>query len=147
MSLIDRINEDFVAAMKSKDESKVSVLRMLKSALQNTKIQLQKELTDDDAIKAIQREIKQRKDSIATYETGGRAELKKKKKAEIEVLSVYMPEQLSDEELTKIVKAAIEETGATGPSDMSKIMGNVMPQVAGRADGGTISAKAKELLS
>lgn len=146
MSLIDKINEDFITAMKAKDEGQVSVLRLLKSALQNAKIAEQKELSDDDVIKVVQKEIKQRKDSIATYETGGRAELADKEKAEIEILSVYMPAQLSDEELTAIVKSAIEETGATGMADMGKIMGKVMPQVAGKADGNQVSAKVKELL-
>ena len=147
MALIEQLEKDYVEAMKSKDESQVSVLRMLKSAVQNSKIQLQKELTDDDVIKIIQSQIKQRKDSIATYETGGRTELADKEKAEIEILSKYMPEQISDEELTSIVKTAIEETGATGPADMGKVMGKVMPQVAGRSDGGAVSAKVKELLS
>lgn len=147
MSLNDKINDDFVTAMKSKDETKVSVLRLLKSALQNYQIAEQKELSDDDIIKVIQKEIKQRKDSISTYETGGRSELADKEKAEIEVLTKYMPQQLSNEELTEIVEKAIAETGATSEADIGKVMGRVMPQVAGRADGGQVSAKAKELLS
>lgn len=146
MSLIDNINSDLVDAMKSKDEAKVSVLRMLKSALQNEKIKAGKDLADEDIIKVIQTQIKQRRDSIATYEAGGRNELADKEKSEIEALSTYMPEQLSDEELTAIVKSAIEETGATSMADMGKIMGKVMPQVAGRADGNAVSSKVKELL-
>lgn len=146
MTLIEQTEKDYVEALKAKNEITVSVLRMLKSALQNNKIQLQKELTDDDAIKVVQKEIKQRKDSIATYETGGRSELADKEKKEIEILSAYMPAQLSNEELTAIVKSAIEETGATSSADLGKVMGKVMPQVAGKADGGQISAKAKELL-
>jgi len=146
MALIEQIDKDYVKAMKSKDEVQVSVLRMLKSALQNAKIAEQKELSDDDVIKVVQKEIKQRKDSIATYETGGRVELADKEKAEIEILSAYMPAQLSNEELTAIVKSAIEETGATSMADMGKIMGKVMPQVAGKADGNQVSAKVKELL-
>jgi uncharacterized protein YqeY len=146
MSLIEQINKDYIDALKSKEAEKVSVLRMLKSAIGNAKIQLQKDLTDDDIVKVVQSQIKQRKDSIATYEAGNRAELADKEKDEIEVLSAYMPEQLSDEELTLIVKSAINETGATSAADMGKVMGKVMPQVAGRADGGQISAKVKELL-
>lgn len=147
MSLVDKINIDFITAMKSKDETKVSVLRLLKSALQNYQIAEQKELSDDDIIKVIQKEIKQRKDSISTYETGGRLELADKEKAEIEVLAKYMPQQLSNEELTEIVEKAIAETGATSEADIGKVMGRVMPQVAGQADGGQVSAKVKELLS
>jgi len=146
MALIEKIDGDYINALKNKEAEKVSVLRMLKSALQNAKIAEQKELSDDDVIKVVQKEIKQRKDSIATYETGGRAELADKEKAEIEVLSAYMPQQLSDEDLTAIVKSAIGETGATGMADMGKIMGKVMPQVAGKADGSQVSAKVKELL-
>lgn len=146
MALIEQINSDFMSAMKSKDEAKVSVLRMLKSALQNEKIKLGSDLADDDVIKVIQSQIKQRKDSISTYEAGGRAELADKEKSEIEVLIAYMPQQLSDEELTAIIKSAIDETGATSMQDMGKIMGNVMPKVAGKADGSQVSAKVKELL-
>lgn len=146
MALTEKIDGDYVDALKNKEAEKVSVLRLLKSALQNAKIAEQKELSDDDVIKVVQKEIKQRRDSIATYETGGRAELANKEKAEIEVLSAYMPAQLSDEELTAIVKSAIAEVGATGMADMGKIMGKVMPQVAGKADGNQVSAKVKELL-
>jgi len=147
MALIEQIEKDYVEAMKSKDESKVSVLRMMKSALQNEKIKIGHDLSDEEIVKVVQSQIKQRKDSIETYTAGGRTELADKEKSEIEFLSAYMPEQLSDDELTTIVKAAIETTGATTAADMGKVMGNVMPQVAGRADGGQISAKVKELLA
>lgn len=147
MSLIDTINDDFVAAMKAKNETEVSVFRLLKSALQNYQIAEKKELSDDEVIKVIQKEIKQRRDSIETYEAGDRAELAEKEKDEIEILKKYIPAQLSDEELGKIVQAAITQTGATTPADMGKVMGRVMPQVAGRADGGQVSSKVKELLS
>jgi hypothetical protein len=146
MALLDQINKDFVDAMKSRDEIKVSVLRMLKSALQNEKIKAGNNLSDDDTVKVIQREIKQRRDSIETYEAGGRSELAAKEKAEIEVLTKYMPQQLSNEELTVIVKSAIEETGATSMQEMGKVMGKVMPKIAGKADGNEVSAKVKELL-
>ncbi|MEI8061089.1 MAG: GatB/YqeY domain-containing protein [Candidatus Berkelbacteria bacterium] len=147
MSLIDQIESDYIAALKAKETEKVSVLRMLKSALQNEKIKIGHDLSDEEIIKVIQSQIKQRKDSIEIFAAGGRTELADKEKVEIEFLSAYMPEQLSDDELTSIVKAAIETTGATTAADMGKVMGNVMPQVAGRADGGQISAKVKELLS
>ncbi len=146
MGLIDQINNDFVAAMKEKNEAKVSVLRMLKSALQNYQIAEKKELSDEDVAKVIQKEIKQRKDSIATYESGNRKELADKEKVEIEILSAYMPQQLSGDELKIIVQSAIEETGATSSADIGKVMGKVMPGVVGRADGGQVSACVKELL-
>jgi len=147
MALTDKIKDDFVDALKTKNVSKPSVLRMLKSALHNYQIAEKKELSDNDVIKIVQKEIKQRKDSIATFETGGRAELAEKEKKEIEILSKYMPQQLSGDELTKIVQAAIAETGASGPADIGKVIGRVMPQVAGRADGGQVSTKVKEFIS
>lgn len=147
MSLINTINDDFVVAMKEKNEVKVSVLRMLKSALQNYQIAEKKELSDDEVIKIIQKEIKQRRDSIATFTSGGRVELADKEKKEVEILKRYMPAQLSDEELTKIIEAAIAETAATTPAEMGKVMGKVMPRVAGKTDGGQVSAKVKELLT
>jgi len=147
MMLLEQIEKDYINAMKTKNDSVVSVLRMVKSALQNEKIKAGKELSNNDAIKIIQREIKQRKDSIENYQAGGRIELVKQEQSEMEILEKYLPEQLSDKELTQIVRSAIQEVGATATSDLGKVMGKVMPQVAGRADGGQISAKVKELLS
>ena len=147
MMLLEQIEKDYINAMKTKNDSVVSVLRMVKSALQNEKIKAGKELSNNDAIKIIQREIKQRKDSIENYQAGGRIELVKQEQSEMEILEKYLPEQLSDKELTQIVRSAIQEVGATAISDLGKVMGKVMPQVAGRADGGQISAKVKELLS
>jgi len=145
--LLEQIEKDYINAMKTKNDSVVSVLRMVKSALQNEKIKAGKELSNNDAIKIIQREIKQRKDSIENYQAGGRIELVKQEQSEMEILEKYLPEQLSDKELTQIVRSAIQEVGATATSDLGKVMGKVMPQVAGRADGSQISAKVKELLS
>ena len=147
MMLLEQIEKDYINAMKTKNDSVVSVLRMVKSALQNEKIKAGKELSNNDAIKIIQREIKQRKDSIENYQAGGKIELVKQEQSEMEILEKYLPEQLSDKELTQIVRSAIQEVGATAISDLGKVMGKVMPQVAGRADGSQISAKVKELLS
>jgi len=146
MTLIEQIEEDFKSALKNKEVVKLSTLRMLKTALHNWQIAEQKELTQDDVIKVIQKEIKQRRDSITTFDSSGRTELADKEKKEIEILEKYMPAQLSDGELRKIIEAAITETGATSPADMGRVMGKVMPQVAGRADGAQVSAKVKELL-
>jgi len=146
MTLIEQIEEDFKSALKNKEVVKLSTLRMLKTALHNWQIAEQKELTQDDVIKVIQKEIKQRRDSITTFDSSGRTELANKEKKEIEILEKYMPAQLSDGELRKIIEAAITETGATSPADMGRVMGKVMPQVAGRADGAQVSAKVKELL-
>ncbi|PIU24452.1 hypothetical protein COT12_00990, partial [Candidatus Berkelbacteria bacterium CG08_land_8_20_14_0_20_39_8] len=129
MMLLEQIEKDYINAMKTKNDSVVSVLRMVKSALQNEKIKAGKELSNNDAIKIIQREIKQRKDSIENYQAGGRIELVKQEQSEMEILEKYLPEQLSDKELTQIVRSAIQEVGATAISDLGKVMGKVMPQV------------------
>lgn len=147
MSLTDQIDTDFKGALKNKKTEELSVLRMLKSSIKNFEIGEQKTANDDDVIRLIQHEIKQRKDSIESYTSGGRAELADKERSEIKILEKYMPQQLSPEELIKIIEKAISEVGATTPADMGKVMGRVMPQVAGRADGSTVSAKVKELLS
>jgi len=147
MALIEQIENDFKDALKNKEAEKLSVLRMLKSSIKNFEIGEQKTATDDDAIRLIQREIKQRKDSIESYTSGGRAELAEKERGEAEILKKYLPQQLSSEEIVKIIEAAISEVGATTPADMGKVMGRVMSQVAGRADGSQVSTKVKELLS
>ena len=102
MSLSDRIGDDFISAMKNQEAEKLSVLRMLKSALQNEKIKIGHDLSDEEIVKVIQSQIKQRKDSIETFAAGGRTELADKEKVEIEILSAYMPEQLSDLSLIHI---------------------------------------------
>lgn len=165
MALKQKIQNDLNEAVLGKEELKSSVLRLLISAINNketekrTKIwkenpktavkDLEKEsqLTDDEIMNAISSEIKKRRESIDLFEKGGRHEAAEKEKKEAEILAVYLPEQLSEEELTKIVKAAIEKTGAKELKEMGKIMGIVAPQVKGKADGGLISKVAKELLT
>lgn len=145
--MINQIDVDFKSALKNKEVEKLSTLRLLKSAIKNYEIEQKNEANDNDVIKIIQREIKQRKDSIESYSSSGRQELADKEKKEVEILQKYMPEQLSNEDLEKIITAAISETKATSLVDMGKVMGKTMSQIAGRADGGQVSAKVKELLS
>ncbi|MFA7244376.1 MAG: GatB/YqeY domain-containing protein [Patescibacteria group bacterium] len=141
MALSEQINTDFIAAYKDKDEAKSSVLRMLKSSIKNEEIAQKTSLSDDDVIKIIQREIKQRNDSIAEYDKGGRPDLSEKEKAEIDILNKYLPTQLSDDEIEAIVRKVAENE-----SDFGKIMGAVMPQVAGKADGNRVSAVVRKVL-
>jgi uncharacterized protein YqeY len=141
MNLGEQIGKDFIVAYKAKDEVKSSVLRLLKSAIKNEEISKKTVLSDDEVIKIIQREIKQRNDSIFEYGKGGRSDLADKEKDELTVLKTYLPAQLSDEELENIVKSVISEE-----SDFGKIMGKVMPQVAGKADGSRVSAAVRKLL-
>jgi uncharacterized protein YqeY len=141
MAILEQVEMDFIAAYKEKDEAKSSVLRLLKSAIKNEEIKKREPLSDDETIKIIQREIKQRNDSIVEYEKGGRADLAQKEKTEISILEIYMPTQMTDEELENIVKNA-----AGGETDFGKIMGKVMPAVAGKADGNRVSAVVRKIL-
>lgn len=144
--LKERTEKDFVEAMKNKDEQTLSVLRMLKSAIHNKEIENKKELEDIDIVAVIQSQIKTRRDSIQMYKSGGRQELAQKEEKEISILQKYLPEQMSDDQIREIVKKAITETSASQIQDMGKVMGAVMPELKGKADGATISKIVKEEL-
>jgi len=147
MSIKEKIETDLIEAMKAHDENIVSVLRMLKSAIQNNEIQKKEELKDENILGVIQNQVKQRQDSINLYEQGGRQELADKEKKEIEILKKYLPEQMGEAEIRALVKKAIGETGASAISDMGKVMGALMPQVKGKADGSLVSNIVKEELT
>lgn len=134
-SLKRRINQDAKEALKSKDTVTLNVLRMLKSEIRYKEIERGSELSDDDVISVLSSAIKKRKDSIQQFEKGGRDDLASKEKEELAVVTKYMPEQVSEEELSQIISQAISEEGATGASDLGKVMKLVMPKVRGRADG------------
>ncbi|MGB7061589.1 MAG: GatB/YqeY domain-containing protein [Candidatus Zixiibacteriota bacterium] len=134
-SLKRRINQDAKEALKSKDTLTLNVLRMLKSEIRYKEIERGSELSDDDVISVLSSAIKKRKDSIQQFEKGGRDDLASKEKEELAVVTKYMPEQVSEEELSQIISQAISEEGATGASDLGKVMKLVMPKVRGRADG------------
>ena len=145
--LVERIDEDLKQAVKAKDAVKTSTLRMLKSAIDYERIAKKKEsLKDDEIVEVVARQVKQHKDPIEGYEKGGRAELVEKEKAELAILETYMPEQLSEEELRELVRKKIEELGAGSPKEMGKIMGALMPEVKGKADGKTVSRLVREEL-
>jgi uncharacterized protein len=150
MTLSDKILEDLKQAMIKKDELKVSTLRMLKAGLQNLEIDLKakkKELTDEAAVEIVSREIKRRKESIEAFDKGGREDLAAKEKKELEILIVYLPEQLSDEQLRLIIQNKVKELGATGPQDFGKVMGAVSKETKGKADGTKVSVLVKEELN
>ena len=147
MNLIEKIEIDFKEALSCKNQEKLSVLRLLKSAIKNFEIQEKRESTDEDILKLIQKEVKQRENSVESYIKGQRPELAAKEEAENKILLDYLPKQLSEQELTDIVQAAINEVEATADSNIGKIMGKVMPKVGGRSNGGAVSAKVRELLS
>ncbi len=134
-------------AMKNKEKDRLSVIRMVKSSLQNEKYKLGRELTDDDSLTVLNRELKQRKDSLHEFEQANREDLASKLRDEIVVLEDYMPEQLSEEEVTQIVQETISEVGASTKGDMGKVMGAIMPKVKGKADGGLVNRLVQQHLS
>lgn len=146
MSLVNQIEQDLISALKSHDETQSSTLKLLKSAIKNKEIALGKELTDMDIQEIVVKEIKQRRDSITQYQQGGREDLVKKEQAELDILQNYLPEQLTEVEISKFVEEAIAKTNATSPSDMGKVMAALMPQVKGKADGSLVSQIVKEKL-
>lgn len=147
----ENLKEELKNAMKAKDKVRVSVLRDFIAAFINEAVAsgktAQSILDDEEAMKVIQRKAKQRKDSIESFEKGGRDDLVQKEKAELEIIEEYLPEQLSDEELEKIVDEVIEETGAEGAGDMGKVMGKAMEKVGVRAEGGQVAGIVKRKLS
>jgi len=146
MSLLDQLTKDMVAAMKAKDKETLSVVRMLKAAVTNEQISLGHDLTPDDENAVLSREYKQRKESLAEFESAGRDDFVEKTQHELAVVEKYMPEQLSADEISQIVQAAIEQTGAESMRDMGKVMGVVMPQVKGKADGKLVNETVKQAL-
>lgn len=146
MTLSERINNDLKEAMKSKDSFRLSVIRMVKGAMQLAKPNPREELTDDDVITVISKQIKMRNDSIKEFEDAGRSDLVEQNKKEIEILNTYMPKQLSEEELTEIIDKIFEEVKPTSQKDMGLIMKNISPLVKGKADMSLVNKLVKERL-
>ena len=147
MSLKIRITEDMKAAMKAKDAQRLGTVRLLLSAMKQREVDERIELADTDILAILEKMLKQRRDSIAQYEAGGRQDLVAVEKFEISVLSGYMPQQLSAEEVAAAVAEAITAAGATGPQDMGKVMAVLKPKLAGKADIGAVSALVKAKLA
>jgi uncharacterized protein len=147
--LAQRIDSDLKDAMRARDTARIAVLRMLKSALKYAAIEksgAEGELDDAEAIQVIRKQVKQRQDSIESFEKGGRAELADKEKAELAILRAYLPAALSAEELAAIVRQTIAETGATSKAQMGVVMKALQPKIAGRADGKTLSQEVQKQL-
>jgi uncharacterized protein YqeY len=148
MSLLERLNNDMKQAMKNKEKDKLSVIRMLKAALQNEGIKHGKQdLTEDEELTVLSRELKQRKDSLQEFENAGRIDLVDKIRTEIDYVEAYMPEQLSEEEISLIVEQTIQEINASSKSDMGKVMGALMPKIKGKADGSLVNKIVQQLLA
>ncbi|WP_096153343.1 MULTISPECIES: GatB/YqeY domain-containing protein [Bacillus] len=147
MSLLERLNTDMKQAMKEKDKEKLSVIRMIKSALQNEAIKTKNDLSEDEELTVLSRELKQRKDSLHEFKKAGRDDLANKLQAEIVIVEQYMPAQLSEEEVSEIVKQTISEVGASSKAEMGKVMGALMPKVKGKADGSLVNKLVQQHLS
>lgn len=147
MSLQERIQQELKAAMLAKDAERLSTLRLLKSAIGYAQIERKTDsLSDADVVAIVQKEVKKRRDSVEQYKTGGRPELADKESKEIVVLETFLPQPLPTEELEQLVRAAIQEVGATTKKDMGPVIKAVQAKAAGRADGKTISGVVGKLL-
>ncbi|GAA0602143.1 GatB/YqeY domain-containing protein [Virgibacillus siamensis] len=148
MTLMEQLNQDMKQAMKSKDKEKLTVIRMVKASVQNESIKLgNKDLSEDEELTVLSRELKQRKDSLQEFKSAGRDDLVKKLETEINILQEYMPQQLSESELEAIVQTTIQEVNATSKKDMGKVMSAVMPKVKGMADGSQINKLVQKHLN
>ncbi|MCI8446636.1 MAG: GatB/YqeY domain-containing protein [Bacilli bacterium] len=143
----EKILEDLKQAMKEQNKELLSVIRMVKGAIQMEELKVKHPLTDEEVITILSREIKTRKESIAEFEKGNRTDLIEKTQGEVNLLQTYMPEQLSEEEVEKIVNETIKEVNPTSTSDMGKIMGSLTPKLKGKADMSLVSKKVREKLS
>jgi uncharacterized protein YqeY len=146
-SLKDRITEDMKAAMRAKDSARLGAIRFLQAAIKQKEVDERVTLDDAAIVGVIEKLAKQRRDSISQFEQAGRTDLADKEKAELTLLQSYLPQQLTDDELLAVIKAAIAEVGAAGPQAMGKVMGVVKPRIAGRADPARASALVKQLLA
>lgn len=146
MSLKAQISEDMKNAMRAKDSARLGAIRLLQSAIKQREVDERIELSDQDVIAVIEKMLKQRRDSIAAYESANRQDLADVEKFEVSVLQNYLPQALSDDEVSALLEKVVSETGASGIKDMSKVMAAIRPLVVGRADMGKISGLIKARL-
>jgi uncharacterized protein YqeY len=153
VTLEQRIEDDLKQAMKARDAQRLGVVRMLKARLAETRVAMRGKhgadyrLSDDDASQAIASYAKQRREAIESYEQAGRSDLAEAERAELRIVESYLPEQLAEDELRRIVSEAIERCGARSPADLGTVMREVMPRVQGRADGKLVNRIAREALA
>ena len=147
MPTLEQVSKELLESMKSKDAVRTSTLRMLVSAIRYKEVEKKKTLSEGDVLEVIQAQAKSRKESIEEYKKAGREDLASKEEAELNVLKVYLPQPLSQEELKALIQSAIKTSGAKTPQDMGKVMSVIMPQIKGRADGKEAQQFVKEALS
>ena len=147
MSLKDKLQSDLHQAMRARDRVRMSVLRMLRSAIGYEEIDKKREMDDVGVLDIVSRQVRQRRESIQMYKDANRQELVDKETQELEILQEYLPAQLTEDELTALAKEVIQEVGASGPRDKGRVMGRLMPQVRGKAQGGDVNRVVTALLS
>ncbi|SDW88476.1 GatB/YqeY domain-containing protein [Paenibacillus sp. CF384] len=146
MNLSERLNDDMKQAMKSQEKFKLTTIRMIRASIKNLEIDLKRPLEDAEVLDILSREIKQRKDSLQEFQKAGRDDLTKDVAAEIEIISVYLPQQLTEEEIKLIVQQTIQETGASSKAEMGKVMSALLPKTKGRADGKLVNTFVQQFL-
>jgi hypothetical protein len=150
MTLTDQLQADLKDAMRAKDKVRLRTIRSLRTALTEKEIELRSSsetVSEEDALRVVQKQAKQRRDAIEQYEEAGRADLAQKEQDELEIIESYLPEQLGDDEIRKVLHEIIAATGAASPRDMGKVMGAAMKRLRGRADGRRINELARDLLT
>jgi uncharacterized protein YqeY len=146
MNLAERLNEDMKKAMKDGNKFRLQTIRMVRASIKNQEIELRRPLDDNDTLNILSRELKQRRDSLLDFERGGRDDLVSNVKAEIEIITEYLPQQLTEEEVKAIVVQTMQETGSSSKADLGKLMGALMPKVKGLADGNLVNAIVQQSL-
>ena len=147
MSLEERLVEEMKQAMKGNDKLRLSTIRMIRSGVKNKEIELRKKLEDEEIARVIQVMIRKGEESVEQFQAGGRTDLVEKEKREIEILKSFLPQPLGQEEILKIIDQTIQETQASSPKDIGRVMKSVMPKIGGKADGKLINQLVKERLS
>ncbi|OBZ08178.1 MULTISPECIES: GatB/YqeY domain-containing protein [Bacillales] len=147
MNLSERLTDDMKQAMKNQDKFKLSVIRMMRASVKNLEIDLKRPLDDKEVLDILSREIKQRKDSLQEFKKAGRDDLVAGLEVEIEIISQYLPEQLTEEEIQEIVTQTIHELGASSKADMGKVMSALLPKTKGRADGKLVNQLVQQHLN
>jgi len=147
MDLNKQLTDDLKAAMKAGDKSTMETVRSLKSMIREKEIELNRELTEEDQMQVLSSAAKRRKESIESYQEGGRDDLVQQEEAELAVIEKYLPEQMSEDEIRQLVEEVLEETGAETMQDMGTVMGTIMPKVRGKADGSVVQQIVREKLS
>jgi uncharacterized protein len=142
-----RISEDLRAAMKARDQLRLAALRMLSTSLRNREVEVGRELSEEEFLEVVAREVKRRKEAVEAYTDAGRQELAEREREEQRTLEEYLPEALPEDEVRALIEEAVAATGASGPGDMGKVMGFVMAKVKGRVDGAAVNALVRERLA